>query len=223
MSGNLNDFEQHLHSLSLAAEELPVSIIVHRIDTMAIVYMNKIGLETLGTTLDELKKIDTQHYHEKHFNSANSGQYILKIMDLIHANSNDRVSFFQEVRVPTEEGWQLYVSNTKIFHRNEDEIPTHIITVASRLDPNHHISSKVNKLVEDVGFFRENTALFLTLTKREREILRCMALGMASPQIAEKLFISSTTVDTHRRNIRNKLGLKNNYDAVKFAQAYDLV
>jgi DNA-binding CsgD family transcriptional regulator len=216
-------FEAHLNNVRLVADLLPSALIIHRVDNLGIVYMNKIGLEGLGTTLEELQKIDNQQYHVKHFNSEDSKDYVPRIIQLIKTNSNDRVSYFQEVRVPTQMEWQLHVSNTKVFYRNEQGLPTHIITIASLLDPVHHISAKVNRLLDEAAFFRQNTPLFLTLTKREREILKCMALGMASTEIATKLFISPTTADTHRRNIRNKLGLKNNYDAVKFAQAYDLV
>lgn len=217
------DFEAQLNSIRLVADLLPSALIIHRVDNLGIVYMNKIGLDGLGTTLEELQKIDNHQYHVKHFNSEDSDAYVPKIMQLIKTNNNDRVSYFQEVRIPPQTEWQLHVSNTKVFYRNEQGVPTHIITIASLLDPVHHISAKVNRLLDEAAFFRQNTLLFLTLTKREREILKCMALGLASTEIAAKLFISSTTADTHRRNIRNKLGLKNNYDAVKFAQAYDLV
>lgn len=45
------------------------------------------------------------------------------------------------------------------------------------------------------------------LTNRERDIVRLLILNHSSKQIAEKLFISSNTVDTHRRNILKKLGI----------------
>jgi len=77
--------------------------------------------------------------------------------------------------------------------------------------------------MEELRFYRENSPLFLKLTKREKEVLTCIALGMNSIEISNRLFISPATVDTHRRNLRSKLNLKNNYDTVRFAQAYNLV
>lgn len=144
-------------------------------------------------------------------------------MHIIKSKTNEQASFFQQVRIMENKAWQLFVSNTKVFCRNEQGDATHIITIASLLDPEHHISKKVNRLVEEVSFFRTNTPRYLQLTRREREILTCMAMGMNSGEIGNKLFISTTTADTHRKNIRNKLGLKNNYDAVKYAQAYHLI
>ena len=45
------------------------------------------------------------------------------------------------------------------------------------------------------------------VTNRERDIIRLLVLNYSSKEIAEKLFISSNTVDTHRRNILKKLNI----------------
>jgi DNA-binding CsgD family transcriptional regulator len=48
-----------------------------------------------------------------------------------------------------------------------------------------------------------------TLTSREKEIVQLLAEGYASKQIADYLFLSTHTVDTHRRNLLRKTGTKN--------------
>lgn len=55
------------------------------------------------------------------------------------------------------------------------------------------------------------------LTKREHEILRYVVEGMNNPSIAEKLFISIRTVETHKASIMRKLNLNSTVDLVKFA------
>jgi DNA-binding NarL/FixJ family response regulator len=55
------------------------------------------------------------------------------------------------------------------------------------------------------------------LTPREIEIIRYIADGMTNHEIAGKLFLSNATVDTHRKNILSKLGLKNTASLVKYA------
>ncbi|MFL0682104.1 LuxR family two component transcriptional regulator [Algoriphagus aquaeductus] len=47
------------------------------------------------------------------------------------------------------------------------------------------------------------------LTRREKEVLEQIAEGMTNQEIGEKLFISSTTVDTHRKNLMMKFEAKN--------------
>ena len=55
------------------------------------------------------------------------------------------------------------------------------------------------------------------LSKREIEVLCLIAEGLASKDIADKLFISVRTVDTHRSNILHKLELSNTAQLVRFA------
>jgi two-component system response regulator NreC len=55
------------------------------------------------------------------------------------------------------------------------------------------------------------------LTKREKEILFYIADGLNNSQIAEKLFISARTVDTHRTNIMQKLDIHDAANLVRYA------
>ncbi len=55
------------------------------------------------------------------------------------------------------------------------------------------------------------------LTKRESEVIEAVALGKTNSEIAEALFISVKTVETHKMNILEKLGLRNTAELVRYA------
>lgn len=55
------------------------------------------------------------------------------------------------------------------------------------------------------------------LTDREKEIVRLLANGLSTKEIAEKLSISFNTVETHRRNMLKKHNCKNTTELVYFA------
>jgi DNA-binding NarL/FixJ family response regulator len=61
------------------------------------------------------------------------------------------------------------------------------------------------------------------LSEREIEILSFIASGNTNREIGEKLFISGRTVETHRRNILNKLEVKNTAEMIKYAIQNKLV
>jgi DNA-binding NarL/FixJ family response regulator len=61
------------------------------------------------------------------------------------------------------------------------------------------------------------------LTRREKEILILIAEGYTNPEIAEKLFVSPSTVDSHRKNLLAKLNVKNTAALVKFAMEHSLI
>ena len=61
------------------------------------------------------------------------------------------------------------------------------------------------------------------LTAREREVLACIADGMTSREIAEKLVISVKTVERHRENIMAKLDIHNRVELVKYAMRKGII
>lgn len=62
-----------------------------------------------------------------------------------------------------------------------------------------------------------------SLTAREQEILRYLAEGMSSKDIADRLYISPKTVDNHRTNILAKLGLRSTAELVHYAAKLGLI
>lgn len=61
------------------------------------------------------------------------------------------------------------------------------------------------------------------LTRREKEILVEAASGLTTNQIAEKLFISHHTVESHRKNLIEKFQTSNLSTAIKMAMEYNLI
>lgn len=62
-----------------------------------------------------------------------------------------------------------------------------------------------------------------SLTKREKEVLRMITEGKTSIQMAEELFVSPLTVETHRRNLMQKFEVKNSAALVKLAVELKLI
>jgi DNA-binding NarL/FixJ family response regulator len=61
------------------------------------------------------------------------------------------------------------------------------------------------------------------LTAREKEVLELIAEGYTNPQIAEKIFLSPFTVDSHRKNLLAKLGVKNTASLIRLAVERKLI
>jgi len=71
---------------------------------------------------------------------------------------------------------------------------------------------------------RENKdAQIPIITRREKEVLQLIAEGLINKEIAEKLFISTTTVDTHRNSLLSKFDVKNTANLIKLAAQYNLI
>lgn len=75
-------------------------------------------------------------------------------------------------------------------------------------------NQKVNK-----DFSLANTLL----TERELEVITLISLELSGKEISDKLFISTNTVETHRKNIMKKIGAKNTIGLVKYAIKNNLI
>jgi DNA-binding NarL/FixJ family response regulator len=61
------------------------------------------------------------------------------------------------------------------------------------------------------------------LTRREKEVLELIAEGSTNNEIASRLFVSSTTVDTHRKNLLSKFEVKNTASLIRMAVQMQLI
>lgn len=86
-----------------------------------------------------------------------------------------------------------------------------------------YLSGEVSKNLMFGRIEKSKTEKSISLTKREIEILKLIAQEFSNNEIASQLFVSVRTVDTHRRNLMEKLAVKNTAGLVKYAFRNKLV
>jgi DNA-binding NarL/FixJ family response regulator len=85
------------------------------------------------------------------------------------------------------------------------------IDISGKQDDPRHTVIIDNRKVDDI------------LTRREQEVLSLICREFSNAEIAEKLFLSIGTVETHRKRIISKLGVNNTVGLVKFAVRHGLI
>lgn len=63
----------------------------------------------------------------------------------------------------------------------------------------------------------------IRITQREKDVLKLILEGNTTLEICEKLFVSKNTIDSHRKNLLSKLGVKNTAELVKLAIERQLI
>jgi len=82
-------------------------------------------------------------------------------------------------------------------------------------------SGEVGQALQD---YQRSAAVELpVISRREQEILALIAEGYTNPQIAQKLFLSPFTIDSHRKNLLAKLDVKNTASLIKLAVERKLI
>ena len=99
---------------------------------------------------------------------------------------------------------------------SKEEIET---AISSVLDGKMHLSSDARMSTSEQKELKNQP----TLTSREKEILTLISEGFTNPQIAEKLFISLYTVETHRKNLLSKFNTNNTASLIKIAATNGLL
>jgi DNA-binding NarL/FixJ family response regulator len=96
-----------------------------------------------------------------------------------------------------------------------EELKTAIKTV---MQDKVYLSSEIQNIVvsEYIGNIRQ-LSTSTVLTSREQEVLQLIAEGKAAKEMADILSISTKTIDVHRRNIMDKLNLRNTAELTKYA------
>ena len=143
-----------------------------------------------------------------------------------------------DIRMPKRDG----ISATKIIKKEFPEIK---VIAFSMFDQSEAIqqmkeagasgyimkNSPLKKLIGAIRAVLSNETFFddaitakdqtskenILLSSREKEILRLIGEGKTSHEIADFLFISKSTVDTHRKNILKKMNLYGKTDLIRFA------
>lgn len=115
------------------------------------------------------------------------------------------------IRKALEKGAQGYILKAA----SKKEVVDAIETVNQR---KNYFHEKVSEQVFDYFRGKRTTETNAQeLSTRELEIVKCLAEGLNSKQVGEKLFISQQTVRTHRRNIMHKLHVKTTGELIRLS------
>ena len=96
--------------------------------------------------------------------------------------------------------------------------------IATLQSGSNYLSEEVSKTLLS-SFMKNSSASHSTekLSDREKEVLECIASGLTTHEIGDKLFISKNTVETHRKNLLYKLKAKNTAELVNNAYKQRLI
>jgi DNA-binding NarL/FixJ family response regulator len=189
------------------------------------------GLKTMLSAFENLEVVyTTQSGHQllEHFQS-NTPDVVLMDIQMPEINGIDLckqiTKQYPSVKVIAFTSFddsnyvkQIFRSGAKGYLLKNSDKQTIVKAVETVMQDEEYMDDAIKKILLQESITGHRRSIFeVPLTKREKEILKLIADGMSSQEIAETLFISLRTVETHRLNLNQKLDVNNTAGLVKEA------
>jgi len=193
------------------------------------------GVATMLEQIDDMEVIASVASGEDAINSVNQEQPDVILMDIIMNGMTgiEATRWIKEhhpgikIIMLSSEISKAYVSasiQSGVDGYLPKDVDSNVLIEAIRTTSNggRYFNDAIMKLVFEDFFQKEKTkapakTLPNNLTAREYEILQLIAHGKSNKKLAEELFISIKTVETHKTNILQKLGLRSTAEVIHYA------
>jgi DNA-binding CsgD family transcriptional regulator len=213
--------EERCRFLQEIVDCVPANIYITELDK-GVVWCNKTNEETLGYTIDEIKNMGGLNYL---YQVVHPDDYNVPDQSIVHFNNNPVKQYGGVFRCKHKDtglykwfiGWGKVISNIE-----QEELPLRILNVDVDLSPQMDTDIQLRAVLAE-NLKLQHQLILDALSKREIEVLTKICKGLSSKEIAEELFLSKHTIETHRKNVQKKLKIKNMAALVLFCKETGLV
>jgi len=220
-----NGLSGNLFSLDDIGNMLPGSVIVQDLNKLKptkVEYMNEWGCNKLHHSMEEIQEM-REAYFVKFFIPEQIETFREGITRYFKRQDvSASYHFFQQVKTGKHGDLNWYLTMCK-FLKDGENPPSKMLLISNPVSGSGEMSKKLDNLLDQNVYVAKNYKKFSMLTKREKQIIAMLAEGKSSRDLSEQLFISTHTVETHRKNIRKKLDLNSFAELIKFAIAFELI
>lgn len=198
------------------SELIPGTIHINSLEDFTLQYFDSSGEDVYKCSFEEVRstrfKMLKDVIHPEDY--INIPPQLFKFAS--EKDNNSIYSFFQRLKGVSEKHYEWYFTSSKISDKG-------LISVSHSIRNLRNHKSQIERILDENIFFKKNFKKFLSLTKREKQILKELAIGKTAPKISEEFFISVNTVKTHRQRIFEKLEVKTFTELYRYAFHFDLL
>ena len=207
-----------LHKL---LDEIPAIVYVNvyrkpgDLRTLRTVWSSRYAQKFIGLTREEIDAMGFSFF-EKTFHPADL-EIFNEMFGIANANPPNNVyTSIHRIKPITSKEYVWLYGHSVILDYNKDGTPRAFLNISFEINAYMNTKNQLTTALKEIGRLQHNLQC-KALTRREREILCHISRGLTNKQISAKLFISESTVKTHRNNIIKKLKIKNSAALAAFA------
>jgi DNA-binding CsgD family transcriptional regulator len=233
--------EKHINKIIELDAYLPYNstfFCITNTQTLSFEYISKNMFSCVGLNADSLKEKGMRYFWNR-IHPDDIDPWLQALNELMNFTI-DKISFKERKKTNYTWSYRFKNANDKYVTIVQNTTPlefdiegkpiiglAHYTVLDAKINMQVYASAKIlNKNNEyETKYFNNFSQKLLTdgITNRERDIIRLLVLNLSSKAIAEKLWISSNTVDTHRRNILKKLNISTTGELVGLLKMSEII
>lgn len=187
------------------------------LEDASFVFLEEEGCALFDTSLEEIKNkglfFSLEIIHPEDFERCAKS-----LMEFRRKKENEALTYFQRLKLKGEKKYQLCLTCASIDEeKGVFQCVTTPVTLLSGFN------NEIEQTLNAETYRAVNEEIFKSLSEREKEIIGLVCQGKSTKIIADELFISSHTVEKHRKNINTKTKFSSNAELIQFALNFELV
>lgn len=189
----------------------------HSIDDMSITYMDEEACKEFGVSLGQITSLGPD-FLDHVIHPEDIERVISSLREFaIRGDEHEILVYFQRIKLKAQqaEGYNLVLTSAKLDIKNSS-----FVCLSNTVDQLPALSKKISNALNNKYDTKKLAQKFLSLTKREKEIMKLVAKGEKVKTIANKLHISQRTVEQHKKNIYKKIEVGSSAEVVAFANIF---
>ena len=215
----LDELKEKCAFLQQVLDQVPANIYISDLE-QGVIWCNKTNEETLGYSLAEIREMGGIAYL---YQIVHPDDHAVPDNSITHYRQFDGAEYGGVFRARHRQDpeYKWFMGWAKAFRKDAAGQVQDLVCVDVDMSPRMNTETQlVEALKENLKL--KNKLLIKNLGKREVEVLALIGKGYSSKAIAEMLFLSLHTVNTHRRNIQQKLGTNRVAELVSLAHEVGL-
>lgn len=183
-------------------------------NSMRNIYLNQYAMDQTGCSVEEASAMGALYF--KKIMHPDDFEVIDQSIEFLKYKCDDKV-FGGLYKFKSKNGdYRWHIGRCRVFRKDEKGDTIQFINAGIDLQEEFHSHNQVIELLKENKRL-VNELTILKLTKREKDVLKLLAIGDCARVISKKLHISESTVISHRKNMLKKLKLHSTASLVHFA------
>lgn len=220
LENRIKELEEKCAFLEQILDEVPANIYLTELDN-GVIWCNKTNERTLGYSMSEIQRMGGLNYL---YDVVHPDDHNIPDKSIAHFTQRPEQQFGGVFRCKHKDSqnYKWFIGWGKVMQSDLEGSKVRVLNVDVDLSPQMDTDRQIRAILAE-NLKLQHRLVLESLTKREIEVLIKISLGLSSKEIADDLYVSKHTIETHRKNLLRKLKVSNIASLVLFCKETGLI